>query len=43
MGILLLLSLVCLSGMAYAQSSARFVITRGVIDGGAATVQRMSQ
>ncbi len=34
---LLVLSLVCLSGMASAQSSARFTITRGVIAGGGAT------
>ena len=34
---LLLLSLVCLSGSAFAQSSARFTITRGVISGGGTT------
>jgi hypothetical protein len=37
MRILLLLSLICLSGTAFAQSSARFTITRGVIGGGGAT------
>ncbi len=37
MRILLLLSLVCFSGMASAQSSARFIITRGVIAGGGTT------
>ncbi len=37
MRLLLLLSLICLSGTAFAQSSARFTITRGVIAGGGAT------
>lgn len=37
MRILLLLSLVCLSGMGFAQSSARFTITRGAIAGGGTT------
>ena len=37
MRILLLLSLICLSGAAFAQSSARFNITRGVIAGGGTT------
>ena len=37
MRLLLLLSLVCLSGMASAQSSARFAIIRGVIAGGGTT------
>ena len=43
MRILLLLSLVCLSGMASAQSSARFTITRGVIAGGGTTFSSSSR
>ena len=37
MRILLLLPLICFSQMAFAQSSARFAIARGVIAGGGAT------
>ena len=37
MRILLLLSLICLSGTAFAQSSARFTIVRSVIAGGGTT------
>ena len=39
----LLLSLVCLSGMASAQSSARFNITRSVIAGGGTTFSSSSR